>query len=64
MRADVVFRVILNVRLLPEMPFQLRNEKYLETVACEKPDQVTKFLFRFKNAQEAEECLKQIEANK
>jgi hypothetical protein len=46
MRTDLVFRLILNVRIIPDLPCILRNEKYLELAACEKPNELTKFLIR------------------
>ena len=46
MRAEGVLRVILNVHVLPGMPCKLRDDKYIEFVACEKPPELTKFLLK------------------
>ena len=37
MRSDVVRKVILNVRVQPGMPMNLRNERYIEFYAAETP---------------------------
>ena len=46
MRADGVLRVILNVRVVPQMPCKQRDDKYIEIIASEKPGIFTKFLLR------------------
>ncbi|KAJ8329468.1 Ran-binding protein 3 [Batrachochytrium dendrobatidis] len=61
MRADGVYRVILNVRILPSMPFHLRDDKYVEAVACEKPPSLTKFLFKFASNEVASSFLSSLE---
>ncbi|KAI8896477.1 hypothetical protein BC833DRAFT_597424 [Globomyces pollinis-pini] len=48
MRSDVVLRLILNVRIQPEMPMHLRNEQYVEFVASEN-GKLMKFLCKLKN---------------
>ncbi|RKO84690.1 hypothetical protein BDK51DRAFT_50694 [Blyttiomyces helicus] len=50
MRADGVFRLILNVRIVSGMPCKARDEKFVEILACEAPSQITKFLFKVANA--------------
>ncbi|KAH9250781.1 hypothetical protein BASA81_011436 [Batrachochytrium salamandrivorans] len=61
MRADGVLRVILNVRILPSMPCHLRDDKYVEAVACEHPPTLTKFLFKFANNEVAASFLSSVE---
>lgn len=46
MRADVVFRVILNVRVNLDLLCNLRDEKYIEMIACETPPEMSKFLLK------------------
>ncbi|KAL2918223.1 Ran-binding protein 3 [Polyrhizophydium stewartii] len=62
MRADGVLRVILNVRIIPGMPHKLRDAKFIEIVACEKPPTLTKFLFKFGNPDAASAFLSAIES--
>lgn len=57
MRADGILKVILNVKIIPNMPCQQRDEKYVELLACENPPQLTRFLFKFSNKDQAEELI-------
>ena len=43
-----MLRVILNVRVQDGMPMSLRNEKYVEFIACEE-GKLCKFLVKCKN---------------
>jgi hypothetical protein len=52
MRSDGVLRVILNVRVQDGMPMSLRNDKYVEFIACED-GKLVKFLMKLKNAEVA-----------
>ena len=53
MRVDGVLRLILNVRIVSKMPCKLRDDKYVEIIACEHPPEFTKFLFKLGNAEQA-----------
>ncbi len=53
MRAEGVLKVILNVYIVPGMPAKLRDDKYIEVIACEKPPEFTKFLFKLGNKETA-----------
>ena len=54
MRAEGVLRVILNVRLLPRLPLKMRDDKYVEFLACEKGTEWVKFLVKLGNRDAAE----------
>jgi hypothetical protein len=49
MRAEGVLKVILNVRVAAKLPVKLRDEKYIELLACENPPSLTKFLIKVGN---------------
>lgn len=53
MRAEGVLKVILNVQIVAGMPAKLRDDKYIEIIACEKPPAFTKFLFKLGNKENA-----------
>ncbi|KAI8614840.1 hypothetical protein BC830DRAFT_349440 [Chytriomyces sp. MP71] len=51
MRAEGVLRLILNVRVLPGMPCQIVQEKYVQFACCEEAgDRLTRFLVKTGNA--------------
>ncbi len=62
MRTDQVFRLILNVKLVAGLPSKLRDDKYVDLVACENPPELTKFLFKFGNRDAAEVFAESLES--
>lgn len=56
MRADVVFRVILNMSITTPIPMILKQETYVQWVGSED-GRVMKFLCRFKESGSAEQFI-------
>lgn len=61
MRADGVLKVILNVRILKNMPLMHRKDsKFVEFIACETVPDFTKFLVKTSSIEVAEDLYRAI----
>ncbi|KAJ3234461.1 hypothetical protein HDU81_001417 [Chytriomyces hyalinus] len=62
MRSEGALRLILNVRVLPGMPCQIVQEKYVQFACCEDAsgDKLTRFLVKTGNGGAASKLLKHI----
>ncbi len=46
MRTEAVFKLILNVRIIPNMPCEIVQDIFLRIVGCETPPDLTTFLVK------------------
>ena len=61
MRAEGVFKVILNVRILKNMPLMHRKDsKFVEFIACETVPDFTKFLIKTSSVDVAQDLYQAI----